>query len=184
MGSDDESEEDEDADGDEGEEEGEGEEEEGVGRGSKGGAGKKSDGKAADKQLAAKQKYLALLLGGGGGGGGKEAAGGDDDDEEAEEQEGGDEEEEAEGFSRAAWGAAKVSGSFTDRYGNKTVNLKKKTGGSGDMEVTFHAGLEEFGAGPGLSFPHWLLMVHLCTLATSSSMACPLVLKRARVARP
>ena len=54
-----------------------------------------------------------------------------------------DEEGEGEGFTRAkAWGG-KGGASATDRYGNKVA---KKKDGKGDMEVTFHAGLEEFGA--------------------------------------
>ena len=49
--------------------------------------------------------------------------------------------DEDEGFKRATWGGSKTSGKNGDRFGNKGSRKKE-----GDMEVTFHAGLEEFGA--------------------------------------
>ena len=71
--------------------------------------------------------------------------GGDDDDD----GDGGGDASEDEGFRRAAWGGAKSiasnNASKADRYGNKG-GAKPGMGEKGDMEVTFHAGLEEFGA--------------------------------------
>ena len=95
-----------------------------------------------------KRRYLALLGLGGGGDANGEAGGGDDDDDEDDfmksASEGSDEEEDDEeadeGFRRAAWGGSKKS-AVGDRFGNKSSRKK-----DGDMEVTFHAGLEEFGA--------------------------------------
>ena len=62
---------------------------------------------------------------------------GDDDDDGSDE----DVSDEDEGFKRATWGGSKTSGKNGDRFGNKGSRKKE-----GDMEVTFHAGLEEFGA--------------------------------------
>jgi hypothetical protein len=74
---------------------------------------------------AAKKAYLAKLLGGGV----------DDDDDDADEDAGdsGDE-----GFKRAAWGGGDGVGSQS-RYGDKAARR------GGDMQVTFHAGLEALG---------------------------------------
>jgi hypothetical protein len=123
----------------------------------------KDDGKVSRKKgkkskadaEAEKKKYLALLGLGGGGSNGKS---GDDDDDDDDDEDGfmksasesGDDDDgvsdedvsdEDEGFKRATWGGSKTSGKNGDRFGNKGSRKKE-----GDMEVTFHAGLEEFGA--------------------------------------
>ena len=93
-----------------------------------------------------------LGLGGGADANGEAGGGGGDDDEDdfmksasegsddEDGSEGDDDEEADEGFRRATWGGSKKSAAG-DRFGNKSSRKK-----DGDMEVTFHAGLEEFGA--------------------------------------
>ena len=121
----------------------------------------KDDGKVSRKKgkkskadaEAEKKKYLALL-----GLSGSNGKSGDDDDDDDDDEDGfmksasesGDDDDdgsvedvsdEDEGFKRATWGGSKTSGKNGDRFGNKGSRKKE-----GDMEVTFHAGLEEFGA--------------------------------------
>ena len=102
---------------------------------------------------AAKKAYLAKLLGGGdetGGGAREDDSGGDDDsdsggDDDPGDSDAGDSASE-EGFKRAAWGSGDV-GDAQNRYGDKATRRRAASGrgGGGDMEVTFHAGLEELG---------------------------------------
>ena len=84
---------------------------------------------------AAKKAYLAKLLGGGDDAEieNDDDAADDDDDDDEDAADSGDE-----GFKRAAGGVGDGVGSQS-RYGDKT---KKSRGGGGDMQVTFHAGLE------------------------------------------
>lgn len=111
---------------------------------------KKSKSKADAEEE--KRRYLALLGLGGGGDANGEAGDDEDNDEDdfmksasegsddEDGSEGDDDEEADEGFRRATWGGSKKSAAG-DRFGNKSSRKK-----DGDMEVTFHAGLEEFGA--------------------------------------
>ena len=92
------------------------------------------------KRAAEKKKYLALLLSGDDatdayGGRGRRGK----DDDRSDSDDGSDSDAADEGFKRATWSAADAGGG--DRYGNKGANRR-----GGDMEVTFHAGLEDFGA--------------------------------------
>jgi len=78
---------------------------------------------------AAKKAYLAKLLGG--------SVGDDDDADEKDDFFLSDDEEDAEDTAKAATKAIKAK-QDKKRFGSKS--------NAGDMEVTFHAGLEEFGA--------------------------------------
>jgi hypothetical protein len=98
---------------------------------------------------AAKKAYLAKLLGGGDAA--DEDAADEDEDEDDENEEDdlrGDDSDDSgdEGFKRAAWGSARDGVSAANRYGDKAA--RRAASGrnrTGDMEVTFHAGLEELG---------------------------------------
>jgi hypothetical protein len=97
---------------------------------------------------AAKKAYLAKLLGGGDDA--DEPQGADDDDDAADDDEDDDDEDAGdsgdEGFKRATWGVGDGVGSQS-RYGDKAARRRAGSGrgGGGDMQVTFHAGLEALG---------------------------------------
>jgi len=98
---------------------------------------------------AAKKAYLAKLLGGGDAADDEDADEDEDEDDENEEDDlRGDDSDDSgdEGFKRAAWGSARDGVSAANRYGDKAA--RRAASGrnrTGDMEVTFHAGLEELG---------------------------------------
>jgi hypothetical protein len=85
------------------------------------------------------------LLGGdddedGNGGRSSETEEDDADDDEKKNSDDSDDENDA-GFKRAAWGKGNAI-SAKNRFGDKSFS-KKRVGANGDMEVTFHSGLEE-----------------------------------------
>ena len=100
-------------------------------------SGSKGKGSDADQEKA-KRAYLAKLIGGGD----DEKGESSDDDEEEEEGDHDDEDDnnDADPFKRASWGSGNAV-SVKNRFGDKS-----KRGKNGDMEVTFHSGLEELGA--------------------------------------
>ena len=93
---------------------------------------------------AAKKAYLAKLLGGGDAA--ADDGSGDDSGDDSGVDSGDDSGDGDEGFKRAAWGTGD-SVDAQSRYGDKAARRRASSGrgGGGDMEVTFHAGLEELG---------------------------------------